>query len=89
MQRWRFHVPYATDASDTGGEGLLAYQKHWYLNEVDVKVQGELLSGTPIGRKGDTLCLINAEHRYFIPLKGIDYIRTRDGLETSFNQNIQ
>jgi len=82
MQRWRFHVPYATGDDDPG---LLRYQKHWCLNEVDVKVRGELLSGIPIGVKGDALCLINREHRYFIPLDGIDYIRTPEGLDTCFD----
>lgn len=70
---------------DSNGGGLLRYQKHWYLCRSEVKVGDELLSGTPIGFKDNTLCLINKEHRYFIPLRKVDYIRTPEGLDSSFD----
>jgi len=74
--------------TDPNGEGLLCHQGHWYLSDVGVKVRNELLSGMPIGLKGNTLCLINKEHRYFIPLRNIDYIRTFEGLESSFESGL-
>ena len=76
------------ERADPNGGGLLCYQGHWYLSEVDVKVQNELLSGTPIALKGNTLCLINKGHRYFVPLHKIDYIRTLEGLESSFDEDV-
>ena len=79
--------PLASDQNvDAHGQGLLCYQHHWYLNDADVKVQGELLSGIPIGLKGNTLCLINKEYRYFIPLGRVEYIRTAEGLENGFGE---
>ncbi|MCL2811513.1 MAG: hypothetical protein FWD25_06440 [Clostridia bacterium] len=75
------------DSLDADGQGLLCYQNHWYLRDADVKVRNELLCGIPIGLKGNTLCLINKEFRYFIPLNRVDYIRTAEGLESGFGDD--
>jgi len=82
-----WNAPASCDENmDAGGQGLLCYQSHWYLTDVDVKVRGELLCGIPIGLKGNTLCLINKQHRYFIPLGNVEYIRTAEGLENGFGE---
>lgn len=67
------------------GEGLLACQSVWFLSDVDVSVRGELLSGVPISMHGNTVRVINDEYSYYIPLHKIDYIRTADGLRSSFD----
>ena len=72
------------DTIDPCGEGLLYYQKFWYLNEVEICVKGELLYGTALEFHQNTLRLINDTHSYYIPLRQVDYIRTGDGLKTCF-----
>lgn len=62
------------------GKGLLQYQKWWYLNPVDVRVNGETVSGIPIFLQENTLRVVNDAYSYFIPLENVDYIRTRNGL---------
>jgi len=64
--------------------GLLHYRKWWERNEIDLSVCGKLITGTPIFVEEDTLRVINSKYSYFIPLEKIDYIRTTDGLCTSF-----
>jgi len=64
--------------------GLLHYRKWWEQNEVDICVCGKLISGIPIFIEENTLRLINSRHSYFVPLEKIDYIRTTDGLCSSF-----
>jgi len=64
--------------------GLLHYRKWWEQNEVDISVCGKFISGTPIFTEENTLRVINSKYSYFIPLEKIDYIRTTDGLCTSF-----
>jgi len=64
--------------------GLLHYRKWWEQNEVDLSVCGKLISGTPIFVEENTLRVINKQYSYFIPLEKIDYIRTTDGLCSSF-----
>lgn len=71
---------------DPFGEGLLYYQKYWFLSDVDISVRGEMVSGTPMGLHDNTLRLINKEYSYYIPLRQVDYIRTADGLESSFRK---
>ena len=67
--------------TDSAGSGLFYYQKWWKYEKVDISVNGELLTGTPIFTEADTLRVVNDQHSYFIPVKNIDYIRTPDGLE--------
>lgn len=73
------------DCTNSDGEGLLYYQRFWYLCDVSISVRGELLSGIPMDMHENTLRLINEQYSYFIPIHQVDYIRTPDGLETSFN----
>lgn len=70
------------DMTEPGSDaqGLLQYEKWWYLREVDISVRGEMLTGIPIFVKQDTLRVINGPFSYFIPMARIDYIRTPDGL---------
>lgn len=72
--------PPASEEKHTDGNGLLSYEKWWFLNDVDIHVGGTLLSGMPISLHGDTLRMINDTYSYFIPLCQIEYIRTLDGL---------
>lgn len=62
------------------GRGLYRYRKWWKLSEVDIRVCGDLLTGTPIFTDSNTLRVVNDVYSYFIPLEKVDYIRTRDGL---------
>ena len=64
--------------------GLLHYRQWWERSEVDISVCGKLISGTPIFIEENTLRVVNRSHSYFVPLEKIDYIRTTDGLCTSF-----
>jgi len=64
--------------------GLLHYRKWWERNEVDISVCGKLISGTPIFIEENTLRVVNRQYSYFIPLEKIDFIRTTDGLCSSF-----
>ena len=68
----------------TGIYGLLHYRKWWERNEIDIAVCGKLITGTPIFIEENTLRVINSQYSYFIPLEKIDYIRTTDGLCSSF-----
>lgn len=72
------------DCVKPNGEGLLYYQKFWYLSEVEISIRGELLHGTTLEFHENTIRLVNKKHSYYIPLHKVDYIRTSDGLETSF-----
>ena len=65
--------------------GLLHYRKWWERDQVDISVCGVLISGTPIFVEEDTLRVVNSKYSYFIPLEKIDYIRTSDGLCSSFD----
>jgi hypothetical protein len=67
------------------GCGLLNYRKWWELIEVDISVYGKLITGIPIFIEEDTLRVINDDYSYFIPLGKVDYIRTTDGLRSSFH----
>ena len=67
-----------------GFYGLLHYRKWWERNEIDLSVYGKLITGTPIFVEENTLRVINSKYSYFIPLEKIDYIRTTDGLCSSF-----
>jgi len=64
--------------------GLLHYQKWWFRSAVDVSINGEKLSGTPIFVHDDTIRMVNDDHSYFVPLTKIDYIRTTDGLKQGY-----
>lgn len=72
------------DCANPYGEGLLYYQKFWYLNDVEISVRGEILCGTTLEFHENTLRLISDTHSYYIPLRQVDYIKTSDGLQTSF-----
>ena len=78
--------PKAPACDSAGLYGLLHYRKWWEQNEVDLSVCGTLISGTPIFIEENTLRVINSKYSYFIPLEKIDYIRTTDGLCTSFQR---
>lgn len=66
--------------------GFLHYRKWWELIEVDISVCGKIITGIPIFAEENTLRVINDNHSYFIPIEKIDYIRTTDGLRSSFNK---
>lgn len=65
--------------------GLLNYRNFWELVEVEILVNGKLITGIPIFVEDNTFRIINDKHSYFIPLKNVDYIRTNDGLRSSFD----
>lgn len=67
------------------GRGLFHYSKWWERSEVDIFVNGNILTGIPILTDKNTLRVINGSHSYFIPLEKVDYIRTTDGLESCSN----
>lgn len=62
-------------------KGLLHYKKWWELTEVDVIVNGHMVTGVPVFTHNNTLRVVNDKHSYFIPLEKVDYIRTDDGLK--------
>lgn len=64
------------------GRGLYYYRKWWELSEVDLFVNGDLLTGIPIFTDDNTLRVVSGKYSYFIPLEKIDYIRTADGLNS-------
>lgn len=66
----------------TDRNGLLHYRKWWERVDVDILVNGKLISGIPIFIEEDTLRVINNDYSYFIPLEKVDYIRTTDGLDS-------
>ena len=78
------YSPAARCRECAGLYGLLHYRKWWERNEVDISVCGKLISGTPIFIEENTLRVVNRQHSYFIPLEKIDFIRTTDGLCSSF-----
>lgn len=61
--------------------GLKQYKKWWFRRKVDISVNGDMVTGTPVFIKENTLRVIGNLNSYFIPLHKIDYIRTDDGLE--------
>lgn len=61
--------------------GLLHYKKWWLLRHIDLRVNGEMLSGTPIFVEKGTMRLVDKSYSYFIPLSKVDYIRTQDGFD--------
>lgn len=61
-------------------KGLLHYKKWWFMREVGISVNGQMLTGTPILMHERTLRVVNDDYSYFIPMRNIDYIRTPDGL---------
>jgi len=63
------------------GRGLFHYQQWWFRNQIDICVNGDLISGIPIFADHNTIRLVNEKHSYFIPVEKIDYIRTPDGLD--------
>ena len=67
-----------------GFHGLLHYRKWWERSEIDLSVCGRLITGIPIFVEENTLRVVNSRYSYFIPLEKIDYIRTTDGLRSSF-----
>lgn len=67
--------------ADAYGEGLLYFQKWWFLNnDIDISVGGKLLRGTPIFLRENTLRMVSDDHSYFIPLRHVEYIRTPHGM---------
>lgn len=66
------------------GRGLLHYRKWWELSDVDIFINGDKITGIPIFAEKNTLRVINDGYSYFIPLEKVDYIRTTDGLKSSF-----
>lgn len=70
-----------------GHHGLLNYRRWWELIEVEMSVSGKLITGIPIFIEKDTLRVINDNYSYFIPLEKVDYIRTKDGLRSSFDSS--
>ena len=62
-------------------EGLLRYKKWWFIREVNLCVEGDMLTGVPIFLYDDTLRVINEDCSYFIPMRKVSYIRTPDGLK--------
>ena len=77
-------APKAPCGGCAGLFGLLHYRQWWERNEVDISICGKLVSGTPIFLEENTLRVVNCKYSYFIPLEKIDYIRTTDGLCSSF-----
>ncbi|MCL1963721.1 MAG: hypothetical protein FWF69_01490 [Firmicutes bacterium] len=67
-------------AVDAYGEGLLYFQKWWFLNDIELSVGGTLLSGTPIFLRDNTLRMVDKTHSYFIPLRHVEYIKTPNGM---------
>lgn len=65
--------------------GLLHYRRWWELIEVEILTGGKLISGVPIFVEENTLRVINNDYSYFIELDKVDYIRTKDGLVSSFD----
>lgn len=65
--------------------GLLHYRNFWELVEVEMLVNGKLITGIPVFIEENTFRVINDKHSYFIPIKNVDYIRTNDGLRSSFD----
>lgn len=63
------------------GRGLFHYQEWWFRNQIDICVNGKLISGIPIFADHNTIRVVNEKHSYFIPVEKIDYIRTPDGLD--------
>lgn len=66
---------------DAKENGLKQYKKWWFRRNVDISVNGDMITGTPVFIKENTLRVIGNLHSYFIPLHKVDYIRTDDGLE--------
>lgn len=71
------------------GRGLLYYRKWWERSDVDISVNGDMLSGIPVFTDKNTLRIMNDIYSYFIPLEKIDYIRTTDGLKTDHSKTFQ
>ena len=69
------------DRAGLFGRGLFFYKKWWELSEVDIFVNGEMISGIPIFSDKNTLRVVNGAYSYFVPMEKIDYIRTTDGLK--------
>lgn len=64
------------------GRGLFHYGKWWERSEVDIFVNGNILTGIPIFTDKNTLRVVNNCHSYFVPMEKVDYIRTTDGLQS-------
>lgn len=64
------------------GRGLFHYQKWWFRNQIDICVNGKLISGIPIFADHNTIRVVNEKNSYFIPVEKIDFIRTPDGFES-------
>lgn len=80
----------ASDAQNNGQtnhHGLLHFRQWWERVEADISVFGTLISGIPIFVENNTLRVINDHYSYFIPIEKIDYIRTTDGLKSSFRSS--
>lgn len=64
------------------GRGLFHYQKWWFRNQIDICVNGDIISGIPIFADHNTIRVVNGKHSYFIPVEKIDYICTPDGYDS-------
>jgi len=82
--KYAHYAPKSRCRECAGLYGLLHYRKWWERNPVDISVCGRFISGTPIFIEENTLRVINSQYSYFVPLEKIDYIRTTDGLCSSF-----
>ncbi|MCL2433518.1 MAG: hypothetical protein FWD16_03250 [Clostridia bacterium] len=61
--------------------GLLHYEKWWFQQKAALLIGDELIEGTPVFLRDNTLRVINDSHSYFIPLEHIKFIRTCNGLD--------
>lgn len=74
------------DEAGLFGRGLFFYQKWWKLREVEIFVNGDMLTGTPIFTHENTMRVVNELYSYFIPMQKVDYIRTPDGLNSCLEE---
>lgn len=76
------NTAHTQNTEQADGCGLLHFRKWWERNKVDISVNHELITGTPVFTEKNTLRVINKQYSYFIPLEKVDYIRTSDGLDS-------
>lgn len=67
-------------------KGFLAYKQLWYRENVDISVNGKMLSGIPIFLRQGALRMVNEVYSYIIPLDCVDFIRTCDGYKSACDQ---
>lgn len=63
------------------GRGLFHYKKFWFRRNVDINVDGHVITGIPILSDYNIIHVINDHNSYFIPIEKIDYICTSNGLK--------